>query len=246
MVNSVALGIITWWGWRLSIFFNLYFWRWRTRGRERGVTEPESYIPLVTELHLDTWLPAPKPAFLLDHSPEIASDITAQKTDQRHAEVWIQQMPLVFSIFSKQFNSFCIESRTICMPGAQVVWLFGTEQTSIFWKDEQLVIITWICLLLIDDECFQFISVTQSCLTLCDPMDCSTPGFCVFHQLLELAQTNVCSVEDAIQPSHPLSSPSPPSFNVSQHQDLFQWVRSMHQMTKVLVVASASVLPKNI
>ena len=146
------------------LFFNLYFWRWRTRGREGGVTEPESYLPLdvcaLTELHLDTWLPAPKPAFLVDHSPEIASDIAAQKTGQRHADVWIQQMPLVFSIFSKQFNSFSIESRTICVPGAQVVWLFGTEEISIFWKDEQLVIITWICLLLIDDECFQFISVT--------------------------------------------------------------------------------------
>lgn len=148
----------------LVFFFNLYFWRWRTRGREGGVTEPESYIPLdvcaLTELHLDTWLPAPKPPFLVDHSPEIASDIAAQKTGQRHADVWIQQMPLVFSIFSKQFNSFSIESRTICVPGAQVVWLFGTEEISIIWKDEQLVIITWICLLLIDDECFQFISVT--------------------------------------------------------------------------------------
>ena len=60
-------------------------------------------------------------------------------------------------------------------------------------------------------------SVTQSCPTLCDPMDCSTPGFCVHHQLPELAQTHVHHISDAIQPSHPLSSPSPPTFYLSQH-----------------------------
>ena len=65
-------------------------------------------------------------------------------------------------------------------------------------------------------------SVAQSCLTLCDPMDCSMPGFLVHHQLLELAQTHVHRVGDAIQPSHPLSSPSPPAPNPSQHQGLFQ------------------------
>ena len=63
-------------------------------------------------------------------------------------------------------------------------------------------------------------SVAQSCLTLCDPMDCSMPGFPVHHQLPELGQTHVHHVSDATQPSHPLSSPSPPAFNLSQHQDL--------------------------
>ena len=66
----------------------------------------------------------------------------------------------------------------------------------------------------------QFSSVAQSCLTLCDPMDCSTPGFPVHRQLPEFAQTHVHRVSDAIQPSHPLSSPSPPAFNLSQHQGL--------------------------
>ena len=64
--------------------------------------------------------------------------------------------------------------------------------------------------------------------------DCSTPGFPVHHQLLELAQTHVHRGGDAIQPSHPLSSPSPPAFNLSQHQGLFQWVSSLHQVAKVL------------
>ena len=67
---------------------------------------------------------------------------------------------------------------------------------------------------------YQFSSVSQFCPTLCNPMDCSTPGFPVHHQLLELAQTHVHRVSDAIQPSHPLSSPSPPAFDLSQHQGL--------------------------
>ena len=68
----------------------------------------------------------------------------------------------------------------------------------------------------------QFSSVAQSCLTLCDPMNCSTPGLPVHHQLLEFTQTLVHRVNDAIQPSHPLSAPSPPAPNPSQHQSLFQ------------------------
>ena len=69
-------------------------------------------------------------------------------------------------------------------------------------------------------------SVAQLCLILYNPMDWSTPGFPVHHQLTELAQTHVHWVGDAIQPSHPLSSPSPPAFNLSRHQGLFQWVGS--------------------
>ena len=69
----------------------------------------------------------------------------------------------------------------------------------------------------------QFSSVAQSHPTLCDPMDCSPPGLPVHHQLLEFTQTHVHWVGDAIQPSHPLSSPSPAAFNLSQHQDLFKW-----------------------
>ena len=81
---------------------------------------------------------------------------------------------------------------------------------------------------------YQFSSVTQSCLTLCDPMSCSTPGFPVHHQLPKLAQIHIHPVGDAIQPSHPLSSPSPPTFNLSQRQDLFQGVSSSHQVARVL------------
>ena len=80
----------------------------------------------------------------------------------------------------------------------------------------------------------QFSSVAQSCPTLCDPTDCSTPGFFVHHQLPERTQIHVHRVGDAIQPSHPLSSPSPPAFNLSQHQGLFQWDSSLRQVAKVL------------
>ena len=79
-----------------------------------------------------------------------------------------------------------------------------------------------------------YCSVTQSCPTLCNPMDCSTPGFPVLHYLLEFAQTHIHWVSDAIQPSHPLSPPSPPAFNLSQHHGLFQWDGSSHWVTKVL------------
>ena len=81
---------------------------------------------------------------------------------------------------------------------------------------------------------FQLSSVAQLCPTLCDPMDCSRPGLPVHHQLLEFTQTHVHWVCDAIQPSYPLSSPSPPAFNLSQHQGLFKWVSSSHQVAKVL------------
>ena len=108
--------------------------------------------------------------------------------------------------------------------GAKVGWV----QTSVDWIEER-----------------QFSSVAQSCPTLCDPTDWSMPGFTVHHQLLELTQTHVHWVGDPIQPSHPLSSPSPSAFDLSQHQGLFQWVSSLHQVAKVLG-ASASVLSMNI
>ena len=78
----------------------------------------------------------------------------------------------------------------------------------------------------------QFSSVAQLCPTLWDPMNCSTPGLPVHHQLSESTQTHIHWVGDAIQPSHALSSPSPPAFNLFQHQGLFKWVSSSHQVAK--------------
>ena len=90
--------------------------------------------------------------------------------------------------------------------------------------------------LLIRDSChFRSVSsVAQLCSTLCDPTNRSTPGLPVHHQLPQFTQTHVHWVRDAIQPSHPLLSPSPPALNLSQHQGLFKWVSSSHQVAKVL------------
>ena len=84
-------------------------------------------------------------------------------------------------------------------------------------------------------------SVAQLCPTLCDPMNCSTPGFPTLHHFLRLAQTHIHWVGNTIQLSHPLSSHSPPAFNIFQHQGLFKWVSSSHQMASIGASASASV-----
>ena len=98
-------------------------------------------------------------------------------------------------------------------------------------------------------QCLSVSSVTQSCLTLGNPKNCSIPGLPVYNQLPELAQIHIHWVSDAIQPSCPLSSPSSPAFNFSQLQSLFQWVSSLHQYfggQSIRASASASVFPMNI
>ena len=92
--------------------------------------------------------------------------------------------------------------------------------------------------------CIQFSSVAQLCPILCDPMNCSTPGLSVHHQLPEPTQTHVHRVSDAIHPSHLLSSPSPPASSPSHHQGLSQWVSSSHELAKVLEF-SFSISPSN-
>ena len=106
------------------------------------------------------------------------------------------------------------------------------------------VVIRLLILMMIDFICIS--SVTQLCPTLCNPMDSSTPGLPVHHQPPELTQTDIHWVSDAIQPSHPLSSPFPPAFSVSQHQGLFQWVSSLHQVAKVWEFQLQHVLSMNI
>ena len=97
-----------------------------------------------------------------------------------------------------------------------------------------------------EESVSQFSSVAQSCPNLCDPMNHSMPGLPVPHQFPEFTQTHVHWVGDAIQPSHPRLSPSPPAPNPSQHQSLFHWVNSSHEVAKVIrVSALASVLPMN-
>ena len=101
-----------------------------------------------------------------------------------------------------------------------------------WWKYSQISVM--LCNFVKIIKSVQFSSVAQSCLTLCNPRYRSTPGLPVHHQLPESTQTHVHWVGDANQPSHPLSSPSPLDFNLSQHQGLSQWVGSLHQVAKVL------------
>ena len=108
-----------------------------------------------------------------------------------------------------------------------ILLLYGNKFSCLFWS----FLLHWIqSAVLLFCHC----SVTQSCPTLSDPMDCSRPGFCVFYHLLDVVQTHVHLVGDAIQPSQPLLSPSTPALNLSQNQGLFQWVSSLHQVAKVL------------
>ena len=118
-------------------------------------------------------------------------------------------------------SSFCVIS--FCL--AYCIW--GSQGKNAEVVCHSLLLWTYFAGLSIKTVCLgwphiQFSSVAQLCSTLCDPMDCSMPGFPVHHQLPELAQTHVHRVSDATQPSHPLSSPSPPALNLSQHQGLFQ------------------------
>ena len=109
---------------------------------------------------------------------------------------------------------------TLCLPFEELTNCFPKHQHHSTFPSA-----VYVCMLF---------SVPQSCPTLCDPRDCSTPGFPVLHHLPEFDQTPVHWVGDAIQPSHPGLSLSPLPFNLSQHQGLFQWVSSSHQVARVL------------
>ena len=114
----------------------------------------------------------------------------------------------------------------LLLENTSLVWDSNKGESFLQYKTSQCTVLN--C------QCISGGEVTQSCPTLCDPMDCSMPGFPVHHQLPELTQTQVHRIDDAIQPSHPLSSPSLPAFSLSQHQGLFKWVSSLHQVAKVL------------
>ena len=114
-------------------------------------------------------------------------------------------------------------TQSICDDSIIAFWVGGL---SMFWISP--LIMNWMLCSV------QFSSVAQLCPTLCDPMNHSTPGLRVHHQLPEFTQTHVHQVRDAIQLSHSLSSPFPPAPNPSQHQSLFQWVNSSHEVAKVL------------
>ena len=134
-----------------------------------------------------------------------------QTTDHRvtKSQTWLKQL---YFFFFSNFHLIMLN---------RFIVLFSLLYSSTFLYIQQ-------------DGSVQFSSVSQSCPTPCNPMRCSIPGLPVHHQLLESTQTHVHWVGDVIQPSHPLSFPSPPALNLSQHQGLFKWVNFSHQVTKVL------------
>ena len=123
----------------------------------------------------------------------------------------------------KNFVLFWIIQVHVCVFQSVMSVLWGHLWCFVLWCQQNMLF-----------TLYQFSSVTQSCLTPWNPMNRSTPGLPVHHQLPEFTQTHVHQVSDAIQPSHPLSSPSPLAPNPSQHQSLFQWVNFSHEVAKVL------------
>ena len=136
--------------------------------------------------------------------------------------------PIKMAIIKQNTNNKC--RRGCGESGTHVHCWWECQLVRPLWK----TVWSFLKKLKIELPSVQFSSVAQLCPTLCDPMNHSTPGLPVHHQLPEFTQTQVHRVGDAIQPSYPLSSPSPPAPNPSQHQSLFQWVNSSHEVAKVL------------
>ena len=136
-----------------------------------------------------------------------------------------------FGIWGTWFLSLFSEKREIQTLKMALTHTHTHTHTS--WKPETGSIYLFIWEIQFN---YCYYSVTQLCLTLCDPMNCSTPGFPALHYLPEFAQTHVRWVNDVIQSFHPLLLPSPPAFSFAQHQGLFQWVCSSHQVANVLEV----------
>ena len=135
-------------------------------------------------------------------------------------------MSLLFNILSRLVIAFLPRSKRLLIS-----WLLSPF--AVILEPKKIKSVTEQLNNFLLDTSVQFSSVAQSCPTLCDPMDYSTPGLPVHHQLPEFTQTPVHWVGDAIQPCHPLLPPSPPAFNLSQHQGLFKWVSSSYQAAKV-------------
>ena len=190
---------------------------WEVAGRPAGEQDLQSHLKAQ---HLET---SP-----LRTNGRITSFRLQRQMDLETGEIQgIYSRPLVLR--------FCHPSWCPCSKHLTMVkWSLNIYRTGIF-----IGLLSWILHYL-------FLSVGKSCLTLCDSMHCNTPGFPVLHYFLEFAQTHVHWIGDAIQPSHPLPPPSPPAFNLSQHQGLFQCQFFASDGQSIGVSASAAVLPMNI
>jgi len=149
---------------------------------------------------------------------------------QRISKIYKQHMQLNIRKINDPIKKLAKELGDHFTLHTMVESLCHLPRSNIVLEVTYALIIMWISEFVSD----QFSSVTQSYPTPCNPMKCRTPGFPVHHKLPELAQTHVHWFSDSIEPSHCLPSPSPPAFNLSQHEGLFQWVSSSHQVAKVL------------
>ena len=194
-----------------------------------------SYVYLCVYIYTHTWTCT----HIWVYFNYILSSLT-NRLDPR----WKCKLLFKSSLYSLSFLSVfwlsCVPGRS---TGPNLSWLFSEKWQLSNWMSRLKLNKKGMFLALakgqmkargLNIKWLQFCSVAQSCSTLCDPMDSSTSGFPVLHHLQELSQTHVHGVCNAIQSSHPLSSPSPPAFILSQHQGHFQWVSSLHQVAKVL------------
>ena len=169
----------------------------------------------------------------LDHS--LASSVTPQLLASPAPVTLVPSMVLQW-IWAHSWNRDfpCAVPSALNALASIFSWLCHSLHSGLWWSVTPSSAYHSLPSVLLFGIFLKFSSVAQSCLTLCDPMNRSTPGPPVHHQLLESTQTHVHWVSDAIQPSHPLSSPSPPALRLSQHQGLFKWVRSSPDVAKEL------------
>ena len=192
---------------------------------------PGSSVCGILQARILEWEPCPPPGDLPDpgtepKSPVLAGGLlTAEPPGKRNFWCRCELLTVVsFKSFTRSHTSLREELYTPHPPDLFLLCLVGRGGWVSRWDGGET---DWIGKRM-------FSSVTQSRPTLCYPMDCSRPVFSVHHQLPELTQTHVHWVSDAIQPSYPLLFPSPPAFNLSQHQGLYQWVSASHQVARVL------------
>ena len=177
------------------------------------------------------WVPSPTLFCSLSRMP-----VTRLLDSRANAPVFCSlQLPIPFCSIFQKISSYILQILLLRFPHLLVEFQFPPVFSFPEYLFKPLSVLTVVTSFLISLRIIICCcSVTKLCLTLLNPMDCSTPGFPVLHYLLEFSQTHVHWVGDAIQPSHPLSPPSPPTFSLSQHRGLFQWVSSSHQVAKVL------------
>ena len=164
-------------------------------------------------------------SFRIDWFDLLAVQGTLKSLFQHHSlKASILWRPALFMV--QLLQPYMTTGKTIALA----IWIFVIKEIPLLFNTLSRFVIVF----LPRSSSVQFSSVAQSCQTICDPMNHSMPGLPVHHHLPEFTQSHIHRVSDAIQPSHPLSSPSPPAPNPSQHQSLLQWVNSSHEVAKVL------------